>query len=237
MEQQNLHYILTCEHAGNQVPAAYQELFEGHEEVLYSHQGMDFGALRLAKRLASDTELPLYYTLTTRLLVEPNRSLDNDDLFSDYSKKLPEKEKQQVLVHYYQPHRDQVEKYAQELISEGKNVLHLAVHTFTPVKDGEVRNVDIGILFDPNQPLEVAFARAFKQQLREINPERLVKDNEPYAGVDDGFPTYLRKQFSKTQYGGIELEVNQKFFLDGDPDVWENLQQEITRAFLAVVKR
>ena len=94
-------YLLTCEHAGNKIPAAYEHLFRGKEEILYSHKAIDFGALQLAKELAAAVNLPLYYTTTSRLLVEANRSLNNEELFSILTKELPEEEKEDLLNKYY----------------------------------------------------------------------------------------------------------------------------------------
>ncbi|MBA9077223.1 MULTISPECIES: N-formylglutamate amidohydrolase [Rufibacter] len=222
--------ILTCEHAGNDVPAPYEHLFKGEEEVLYSHKAIDFGAFRLAKHLAEKLQLPLFSTSCSRLLVEPNRSLDSGELFSKYSKALSEQEKQKVLAQYYFPHRQQVEANVQSEISKGNHVLHLAVHTFTPAQEGEVRQADIGILFDPDRTLESSFAAQLEEALRSLNPSRKVLFNAPYAGVEDGFPTYLRTRFTDDQYAGFELEINQKFFLQGEPEVWEQVVDEMTEA-------
>lgn len=229
-------YLLTCEHAGNDIPAAYKHLFNGKEEVLYSHKAIDFGALRLAKHLATVAYLPLYYTTTSRLLVEANRSLDNEDLFSKYSKDLPEEEKKVILRQYYYPHRKQVEEKIREEVAAGNQVVHLAVHTFTPVLEGEVRQADIGILFDPERSLEEIIAQKLKEELSGQNPDREVMYNSPYPGTADGFPTYLRKQFINDQYAGFELEINQKFFLNGEAEVWQKVVEELTNAALSLMK-
>ncbi len=227
-------YLLSCEHGGNIVPPEYTSLFKGEEEVLYTHKGIDFGALRLAQLLKKATAFPLYYTTISRLLVEANRSLDNDELFSDYSNELSDEEKEDVLTKYYYPHRNQVEEAIEKAIHTGNKVLHLAVHTFTPAMDGEVREADLGILYDPERSVEHTFATRFREALLGQNAARTVLFNSPYPGVDDSLPTYLRKKFSQHHYGGLELEVNQKFFLNGEGAVWETLTAEIRQAFLAV---
>ena len=229
-------YLLTCEHAGNEIPTAYIQHFKGKEEVLYSHKAIDFGALRLARHIASETNLLFYFTTTSRLLVEANRSLDNEELFSEYTKILPETEKKAILDEHYFPHRKQVEEKIQEEVAAGNQVIHLAIHTFTPVLEGRVREADIGILFDPERPLEKAFADKLKDRLLSQNKERHVLFNSPYPGTDNGLPTYLRKKFSKDQYAGFELEVNQKFFLNGEPVVWQQVKREITATLKAIVK-
>ncbi|GAA4295314.1 N-formylglutamate amidohydrolase [Nibribacter koreensis] len=229
--------LLTCEHAGNEVPAEFAHLFKGKEEVLYTHKAIDFGANSLARHLERVLNLPLYSTAVTRLLVEANRSLFSDDLFSEHAKKLTEEDKQHVLEAYYHPHRNQVLNRLEEETAKGNRVLHLAVHTFTPALDGKVRRADMGILFDPAQPLEKKIAAQLKTALEKQNPQRVIVYNEPYPGTDDGLPTYLRSKFEKDQYAGFELEVNQKFFLDGNPEHWETVKQEITEALKTVLQK
>ncbi|MGV3541053.1 MAG: N-formylglutamate amidohydrolase [Rufibacter sp.] len=223
-------FILTCEHAGNEVPAPYDKLFEGKEEVLYSHKGIDFGALRLAKQLAAELSLPLYYTTISRLLVEHNRSLDSGELFSEFSKKLSKNVQQEVLEKYYFPHRQKVEAQVKEAVEKGEKVVHLAIHTFTPAKDGEIREAEIGILFDPERSFEKGVADLWKEELLQQDPALKVLFNSPYPGKDDGLPTYLRTKFTDNQYAGFELEINQKFFLDGEPAVWQKVVNEMTEA-------
>jgi predicted N-formylglutamate amidohydrolase len=230
------HYLLSCEHAGNHIPEEYAHLFKGKEEVLYTHKGIDFGALRLAQHLEEETGLPLYYTTISRLLVEANRSEGNEDLFSEHSNVLPEAEKQALMQKHYYPHRKQVEKALALEIAGGHAVIHLAVHTFTPALDGEVREADLGILFDPKRPLEQGFAEKFRHELIRQNASRTVLFNSPYPGTDDSLPTYLRTKFSKEAYGGLELEVNQKFFLEGEGAVWEKLMQEVSQAFRSAIE-
>ncbi|RNI29197.1 N-formylglutamate amidohydrolase [Rufibacter latericius] len=229
--------ILTCEHAGNDIPQKYESLYKGKEEVLYSHKAMDFGALRLAKHLAQELGLPLFYTTTSRLLVEGNRSLDNEELFSEYTRQLSEKEKQEILEQYYFPHRNEVEEKVRAQVEAGEKVLHLAVHTFTPVKEGEVREAEIGILFDPDRSWEKEVAARLKAELSNQNPGRKVLDNSPYPGVDDGLPTYLRTKFNNDQYAGFELEINQKLFLHGEPEVWQQVLHEMAAALKVILNK
>ena len=228
-------FILTCEHAGNEIPAEYEHLFHGKEEVLYTHKAIDFGALRLAKHLAAETELPLYYSSVSRLLVEANRSLDNEELFSEYSQVLTEQEKQILLGRHYYPHRRKVESKIEKETEAGHQVYHLAIHTFTPALDGEVREADIGILIDPERLPEKDFAQQLRDKLLEQNPDRQVLFNSPYPGTDDGLPTYLRTRFGTAHYAGFELEINQKFFLNGKTEVWQKLVDEITAALKILV--
>jgi predicted N-formylglutamate amidohydrolase len=203
-----MNLIVTCEHAGNQVPDCYSHLFANIKDVLESHRGWDPGARELATFLASEFNAPLFVCETTRLLIEPNRSLDNHQLYSEYSQVLFETDHDLILQQYYFPHRGSVEQLIEKL---AKPVLHLSIHTFTPILNGTVREVDVGLLFDPARKSESDFCDILRQDLEHNLPSLKIRMNEPYKGTDDGFTTYLRTKFEDSQYLGIELEVNQKY--------------------------
>jgi len=113
-----------------------------------------------------------------------------------------------ILQQYYYPHRNSVEDV---ILKVSKPALHLSIHSFTPVLNGEIRNVDVGILFDPDRKGESGFCKQLFDGLEQALPFLVIKFNEPYKGTDDGFTTYLRTKFSDDEYLGIEIEVNQKY--------------------------
>lgn len=203
--------ILTCEHGGNEIPQAYREVFHGQEAVLQTHRGWDIGALSLAKLLSVSLEVPLYYATTSRLLVELNRSLHHPNLFSKFTQSLPMSEKLHILKQFYHPYRTNVEAVIQNHLREKGKVIHISVHSFTPVWDGQARNADIGLLYDPTTA-EKGFCYAWKKAILALSHMK-VRLNYPYKGTADGFTTYLRKQLPKG-YMGVELEVNQKLLLN-----------------------
>jgi predicted N-formylglutamate amidohydrolase len=218
--------IITCEHAGNDVPLRYRHLFFGAQADLESHRGWDPGALSLATYLSRDLHAPLLACSTTRLLVEPNRSLGSGELFSRYTRDLPEIERNSILDAYYFPHR----KAAAALMRKAGHALHLSIHTFTPLLDGVVRKVDIGILFDPSRRAESGFCMRYRKRLERCLPALTIAFNKPYLGTDDGFTTYLRTQFSDDQYMGIEIEVNQQYW---NTPRWEEIATALTDALVA----
>jgi len=203
-----MNLIVTCEHAGNQVPENYSHIFADVKDVLQSHQGWDPGALEIARFVATECSAPLFSCETTRLLIETNRSLHSHQLYSRYSRKLYETDHDFILRQYYYPHRNSVEDVIAKV---SKPALHLSIHSFTPVLNGDTRNVDIGILFDPDRKGESDFCKQLFDGLEQALPFLVIKFNEPYKGTDDGFTTYLRTKFSDDEYLGIEIEVNQKY--------------------------
>lgn len=200
--------IITCEHAGNTVPDAYNHLFKDAGEVLNSHRGWDPGAIEIAQIISDKLGSPFFKCEATRLLVEANRSLFSANLFSEYTAALTVAEREEVLNQYYYPHRSGVEKWISEATLP---VLHISMHTFTPVFQNITRTVDIGLLFDPDRVNESIFCRKCRNALTESLPDLSVRFNEPYKGIDDGFTSYLRTIFPDERYSGIEIEVNQKF--------------------------
>jgi len=201
--------ILTCEHAFNTIPQEYQDLFINAEEILESHRGYDPGALDLFNELKDLADFSSFHE-TGRLLVEVNISKGHSNLFSEFTKNLSETSKIKLLKEYYFPYRNSIEKQISSLIRKGEKLLHFSVHTFTPNLNEEIRNTDIGLLYDPSRSAEKEFCINFKRNLKDQNPELKIRFNYPYLGKADGFTTYLRKRFPEN-YMGIELEVSQNF--------------------------
>lgn len=205
--------IITCEHGGSNVPQKYHHLFQGESAILASHRGFDLGALPIAKKIAAHFQAPLFYSETTRLLVELNRSLKSRFLFSRYTEMLPQLEKNKIVAQYYLPYRKKVEDAIRDLIKKKRKVLHLSIHSFTPVLDGDKRDADIGLLYDPSKELEKQFCARLGRWLKSTTDFR-VRYNYPYRGISDGFTTCLRTCFSPEDYLGIEIELNQRLAVD-----------------------
>lgn len=202
-------FILTCEHGGNEIPQDYEKIFINAGTILNSHRGYDPGALDLFFFLRDLADYS-YYSTTSRLLVEPNRSLAHPKLFSEFTKNLSSQEKNSIVDRFYIPYRNSVEGVISEILEKGEKVLQLSVHSFSPEMDGIVRDADVGLLFDPSMEEEKNYCKILKKQLLLAGPELKVRFNYPYLGRSDGFTTYLRKKFPRN-YSGIELEINQKY--------------------------
>jgi predicted N-formylglutamate amidohydrolase len=224
--------LLTCEHAGNQVPEPYTPLFENHLSILHSHRGIDFGAYELSQILQKSTNAPLIASFTTRLLVELNRSPRHPDLFSFITKPLPRKEKAFIFERYYLPHRNEIEQSIHTEIRKSNSIIHIGVHSFTPELNGNIRNCDIGLLYDPKKETEKEFCLHWKKNMKSLMPDLIIRLNYPYQGATDGLTTYLRKKFPQ-HYLGIELEVNQKYYLHPNHTAINPIIAESLKASLA----
>lgn len=201
--------LLTCEHGGNRIPAAYAGLFRGASKLLESHRGWDPGALVLARHLSRALDRPLLDVTWSRLFVEANRSPSNPRIWSRFTKELPKAERERILARWWRPHRREVEDAVTRGVARGGRVLHIAVHSFTPALDGEVRNAEVGLLYDSRRKREADVCRRWAAILRELDPRLRIRFNYPYSGAADGLTTWLRKSHPQTRYVGIELEINQ----------------------------
>lgn len=209
--------LITCAHATNAVPARWAHLFASPaaQSALHSHRGWDPGAAELAAALLTPPPPrlptpPAIFGTATRLLVDLNRSADHPQFWSEFTRELPPDEKKAIVRDIYTPFRRATREAIDELVAHGRRpVFHLSVHSFTPTLDGEVREAEIGLLYDPARPREVRWANAWADALTTCAPEWRIRHNYPYLGIDDGHATRLRTQVAAEVYAGIELEVNQ----------------------------
>ncbi len=219
--------VLSCEHGGNRVPAAYRSLFRGAAALLASHRGWDVGALPLARLLARDLGAPLCAATVSRLVVDLNRSPGHPRIFSELTRRLPESERAALVARHYTPHRDEV---LVRRAQRGGRTLHLAIHSFTPELDGKVRAAEVGLLYDPARPGERELCLGLKRALGGVVHVRM---NYPYQGTSDGLTTYLRRLYPDDAYAGVEIEINQR--ISADPSQRRRLAALLGPALRAVI--
>lgn len=201
--------VISCEHGGNRIPSPYRSLFTARAGLLATHRGYDRGALPLARRLARATDSALIAATVSRLLVDLNRSQGHTDLHHPVVRRLDPDARHDLLDRYYHPHRRHVEDTIRRLLANGRRVIHISVHTFTPRRRGVVRRADIGLLYDPHRRAEIEWCARWRETLTLVAPRWRIRMNYPYRGSDDGLTTTLRDIFDPRHYLGLELEVNQ----------------------------
>ena len=229
-----LSLVITCEHGGNRIPPRYRQLFRGHEDLLQTHRGHDPGGLTMAKDLAGAFQATLFVATISRLLVDLNRSIGHPKLYSEATRGAPDGVRREILEAHYLPYRNQVEAHIAGEVAQGRRVVHISSHSFTPVLDGEVRNADIGLLYDPGRATEARLCLDWQAALKSRAPQIRVRRNYPYTGKSDGFTAHLRRRFAEGAYAGIELEINQQHVLRGGHG-WRGLRKAIISALQAAI--
>ena len=228
-------FLITCEHGGNRIPTRYRHLFAGFTALLHTHRGFDPGALVLARDLAEALAAPLFFSTTSRLLIDLNRSTGHPGLYSEATRTAPVPVRREILEKHYLPYRDEVEANIAGAIARDSRLIHISSHSFTPMLDGAVRNADIGLLYDPSRPGEMELCRRWQSRLKLLAPGWKLRRNYPYTGRSDGFTAYLRRCFPADVYVGIELEINQKHVLKGGRH-WRALREHVIEALRQAIQ-
>jgi predicted N-formylglutamate amidohydrolase len=210
---------VTCEHASNAVPARWRKSFAADRTVLDTHRAWDPGAVILARELAAKFNASLHEGKFTRLLIDLNRREQSKAAFSAFT---PEPAKPELLAF----HHAWRESVAADAATQKGRLLHVSCHSFTPELRGQVRNAEIGLLYDPRRKLERATADAWHKSLTTVLPGMRIRRNYPYKGVSDGITTWLRRKLPPTRYAGFEIELNQSFAAR-PPEQWTTVRQAI----------
>lgn len=198
--------VLSCEHASAAVPRDLAPLFRGQRSILATHRGFDIGAHGVARSIARRLAAPLVVGGSTRLIVDLNRSPRSRSLFSEFTRDLPRAQREALVARFHTPHWARAERMVD---AAGAPVVHVAIHSFTPVWNDEVRPLDLGLLYDPARPHERSFADALHAAIARRAPALRIRRNAPYHGRSDCLPTALRKARRSADYLGFELELNQ----------------------------
>jgi hypothetical protein len=114
-------FVVTCEHGGNRIPAAYRRHFEDRDALLNSHRGYDAGALVMAKALARALAAPLVASTTSRLLVDLNRSIGHPRLHSEATRRADVAVRARIVERHYRPYRDKVDRAIERAIAQARS--------------------------------------------------------------------------------------------------------------------
>ena len=224
--------VVTCEHGGSRIPVAYRALFQGQKRLLASHRGRDLGALAMARSLATALDAPVFASTISRLLIDLNRPTGHPQLFSTVTRNLPVDLRARIFEQYHEPFWSDLKQFVERAVAEGRRTVHISSHSFTPRLEGQLRRADVGLLYDPARPGEAELCSRWRAALIERDPTLHVRRNYPYRGKAAGLTAQMRRWFSARDYVGVELEVNQRFFLVGGRR-WSALREVVAESLLA----
>lgn len=180
--------ILLCDHASNSVPEPYGDL--GLPAGQFArHIAYDIGARDLTLGLAARLGAPAVLSRFSRLLIDPNRGLDDPTLIMRISdgaavpgnRDVDQAERQRRIDRFHAPYHRAVAETIRATQGQGLTPLIVSIHSFTPVWRGWPRPWHVGILWDRDEKIAQAMIRAFAAQ-----GDLVVGDNEPYHGALEG---------------------------------------------------
>ena len=180
--------LLLCDHASAFIPRALGSL--GLDEMqLGRHIALDIGAGEVTRLLAEHLDAPALLAGFSRLVVDPNRTLDAPSLIPEVSdgveipgnrNLLPAAREARIETFHGPYHATIAERLDSMVARAGSNdaLAVISIHSMTPVLDGVERPWQVSVLWnlDPRLP-EPLMAR-----LRDAG--LIVGNNQPYTGRD-----------------------------------------------------
>jgi predicted N-formylglutamate amidohydrolase len=177
--------LLVCDHADNFVPRALGALGVP-ARALERHIAYDIGIAPVTRMMADALGAPAVFSHFSRLIVDPNRQLDDptltpaiaDETVVPGNREVSPDELEARLQSFFWPYHTAVARQLDAMAARGRTPVLLSMHSFTPVLRGRERPWEIGILWDYDERLPVPLMqRAAARGWR-------VGDNEPYSARD-----------------------------------------------------
>jgi predicted N-formylglutamate amidohydrolase len=222
--------LILCDHAENTIPEPFANLGLRSED-LNRHIAYDLGAAPVAERLAKLLSAPALISCFSRLLIDPNRGLDDPTLIMQISDGLvvpgnaglDEAAIAARVARYYTPYHQAIERAIDAGIAAGKPPVVVSVHSFTQAWKGVPRPWSVGVLWDKDPRL----ALPLLEGLRTI-PGILVGDNAPYTGQLKGDTLY--RHGTRRGLAHALIEVRQDLILGPEGQAeWATRLAEVLR--------
>ena len=175
--------LLVCDHASCRFPKSLGDM--GLDPFARRcHLAVDIGAGPLTEKLGASLGVTAVLAQYSRLVMDCNRQLMDpsahlefgDGIFVPGNHNLHQAEKDLRASTLYWPYHDAVDQQIQRLVKLGPPPAFIAIHSFTPVMNGEARPWQMGVLWDTDTRLRDIFLADFRAA------GYLVGDNEPYSG-------------------------------------------------------
>jgi predicted N-formylglutamate amidohydrolase len=206
-------FFFTCEHASNAIPEQYG-VSDTDKAWLNTHWAWDPGAAMVSRAVASRFGSGAVLARASRLICDVNRKIGGPSFIRtevegcplSFNQQVDEKETQARIEQFYLPYHRTLHDRLQDRLGEGQTPLLLAIHSFTKVMKGDVRDMEVAVVFDEQCPDKAnRFIQSFRDQGLKVGI------NKPYSGI--------KGQMYSAWYHGkgcgmdyLELEMRQDFF-------------------------
>jgi predicted N-formylglutamate amidohydrolase len=226
--------ILICDHAENRIPHAYGTLGVAQED-LNRHIAYDIGAAPVTELLAQLLGVPALITRFSRLLIDPNRGIDDPTLIMQISDGiivpgnigLDQAEIETRILRYYAPYHEAIDVAIDRAIASGKPPVLISLHSFTQAWKSIPRPWHVGVLWDKDPRLAEPLLNGFRAL-----PGVVVGDNVPYSGQLKGDTLY--RHGTKRGLAHALIELRQDLILsEAGQEEWAERLAEVLRSVLA----
>jgi predicted N-formylglutamate amidohydrolase len=209
-------FLLIGDHAGNAVPAKLGNLGLARPD-LERHIAVDVGVAALGKDLSKGLDAAFIRQSYSRLVIDCNRAPESPGLVLEQSdgteipgnRNLGPEERVQRRAEIQAPYQAALAAELARRRAEGRLVVLIALHSFTPMLNGGQRRPwEAGILHGGG---DSRFARRLLDRLR-AEPGINVGDNEPYRMDETDYTIPLHAFAAGLPYA--EIEVRQDLLCD-----------------------
>lgn len=199
--------LLLCDHAGNSFPEGYGTLGLP-ESQLQRHIAYDIGAAGVTRELSRLLDVPALLYQYSRLLIDPNRSIEDPTLVMRLSDgaivpgnaRIGEGEIQKRIDTYYKPYHLRIEELVNEMKATGRVPALFSIHSFTDNWKGKKRIWDSTILWDRDPRFACPLLAALEKE-----QDIVVGENVPYSGQLKGDCLYQHGTMNGLAHALIEI--------------------------------
>ena len=184
-----LRVLVTCEHASQRLPDGLA-LPPADSHLLGSHWSVDLGAEECVRELlqrcasaAAGLVLVGLLSRCSRLVVDVNRPVDSETLIRttaegrsiQLNSQLSPHDFEDRVCRFHAPYHAKLQRLRAEFAPQAA----LSVHSFTPLYEGQRRELEVGVLYRRQEDAEAA--RLLLASLRQAGLKAEL--NEPWSGM------------------------------------------------------
>ncbi|MEM7442512.1 MAG: N-formylglutamate amidohydrolase [Pseudomonadota bacterium] len=230
-------FFLVADHAGRCVPESLGRLGLG-SAPFDRHIAYDIGVDALTRALAQRLGAPAIIHQYSRLLIDPNRGIDDptsicaisDGVIVPGNRGLSHADAQARADAFFHPYHQLIEEWIDGFMERGVTPAMIAVHSFTPQFKGFDRPWQVGILWGDEGRLSVPVINRLAQ-----DPDLCVGDNEPYTGKNRHGYTVETHAYPRNLPNTL-IEVRQDLIDDADGvEEWADRLADCFSALLPTV--
>ena len=225
--------ILLCDHAENTIPEEFGDLGLSEEELL-RHIGHDIGVAGVTEQLAAELGVPALLTRFSRLVIDPNRGLDDPTLVMQVSDGivvrgnvgLAEAAIASRIARFYTPYHQAIDGAIDACLAVGKAPVLLSLHSFTQAWKSVPRPWSASVLWDVDPRLPIPLLAGLN-----AIPDIVVGDNEPYSGQLKGDTLYRHATARGLAHALVEIRQDLILSPEGQAE-WAGRLAAILRTIL-----
>ena len=208
--------VFLCDHASNRVPAALGTLGLP-PEALGRHIGWDIGAGAITRRLAAHFDAPAVLSGYSRLVIDCNRALGDEQSIPAVSdgtevpgnRDVTTRDAAARMEACFRPYHEACAATLDRVEACGRIPPVLIMHSFTPaLAGGEPRPWHVGILWNRDGRIALPLLRLLRAR-----GDLCVGDNQPYNGASPRGYT-MPAHAARHGRAGVQIEVRQDLLAD-----------------------